>query len=372
MIIKAQNNLTVNAPKTYLESPVTSNDSAFGVKNTTGFTNSWAVQVGETGQEQTEIVIGTVTDINTLSSSALSFDHPTDTPVYAIKYDQIVFERSTAGTAGTATPMTSGTVNIQADNAFTQFDDTTGSSSYAYRTYFRNSSLGVNSTESDWITSSGFSFYSLGKMRQRVKDKLVSADYLPDDSLINDWINEWLENMTNAAIAVNEDYNLGTANITVTNGIGTITSTDFKQLHRTWWVNSSGTYTARKMDSNSFSPTKIFSSVNPYFAMTGDTTFQVYPSENGTMAIEYYKLNPVLVNDTDEIPQSMKGYTNSFVSYALAQALFKDSKGDEAVQRERMAFDGLNAFRIESSPRNKTGPDTIDIVEAVTADEVWM
>ncbi|WP_460996725.1 hypothetical protein, partial [Staphylococcus aureus] len=70
--------------------------------------------------------------------------------------------------------------------------------------------LVVNSTESDWITSAGFSFYSLGALRQRAKDKLVNASFITDDSLFNDWANEWKDEMANAVIAVNEDYSMGT------------------------------------------------------------------------------------------------------------------------------------------------------------------
>lgn len=364
-------------PQTYLTNNEVAGTNVLRWKNPNGFSPSWAVQVGMTGAEQSEIVLlGTATPAGTagtLTGNTL-YEHPADTPLFAIKYDQVVFEVSTTGTTGTAIPLTGGTLAIQVDQPFTQFDDTTGSSTYAYKTYFRNSVTNTTSTESDWITPSGFSYYSLGKMRQRVKDKLVNPSYLPDDSLINDWINEWLEIMTNAAISVNEDYNQTSTSITVnsSDGLGTVTQADFKQLHRAWWVDNSGTYSMKKMDSNSFSPQRIFNETAPAFSWQTDTVFEVRPFMTGTVAIEYYKLNPVLVNDSDELPQSMKAYTNSFVNYALAQALYKDTKTDEAKTREATAGAALQLFKTEITPRTKTGPTMVEIVEDVSpSDTIW-
>ena len=98
--------------------------------------------MGERGHEQTEVLVlsGDPGNGTLGTTTAVSrYEHPADTPIYAIKYDQVVFERSTDGTAGTASPMTGGTVTYQADGTVTEFDDTSGSASYAYKTYFKNS-----------------------------------------------------------------------------------------------------------------------------------------------------------------------------------------------------------------------------------------
>ena len=379
MIIKTTNNLTVNAPKTYLTNLESAGTNILRWRNPSGLSASWALQAGETGEEQTEIILlGTATPAGTagtLTGNTL-YEHPTDTPLYGIKYDQIVFERSTAGTSGTASPMTNGTISIQSDSQYTIFDDTTGSSSYGYRTYFRNSVLNVTSTESDWITPSGFSFYSLASLRQRVKDKLFDSAYIGDDLVIDTWINEWMEIMNATAIDVNEGYSIGTATLSVssTTNLGTISNSDFKQLKRAWWVNSAGTYPMTKMDATSFSPQTIFSETRPYFSLQGDNIIEVRPEGlSGTASIEYYKLNPSLVNDTDELPVVMRGYTKSFVDYALSQALWKDSKIDLANTKETSANAQLSKFRSEIAPAIKTGPTYVDIVEAVSSDaDVWI
>jgi hypothetical protein len=63
-----------------------------------------------------------------------------------------------------AAPIANGTINIQPDSQYTIFDDTTGTTTDAWKTYYRSSALSVITTESDWITSGGYSFYSLAKI----------------------------------------------------------------------------------------------------------------------------------------------------------------------------------------------------------------
>ncbi len=381
MIIQSLNNFTLNTPKTYLSSSISSGTSIIPLRNVNDFNPLWAIQIGETGQQQTEILnLTSGVPSGTLGTTATntSFDHTADTPVYGIKYDQIVFGRSTAGTLGTAVPL--GTVNIQANGSMTYFDDVSGSSTYAYKTYLRSSSLAVNATESDWITPQGFTPYMLGKIRQRIKDKLVSSGYISgiqvDDSMINDWINEWLEVMTNTAIDVNEGYSMGTFQIAYTgqNDLGTITAQDFKQLERVWYIDASGTFQATKQDDNSFSPNKTYSVTYPYFSLVGDAMIRRRPNDaDGTLLCQYYKLSPQLIEDTDQLPQSMWGYTKAFVDYGHAQALFKDQKTDESGMKLQETSALLDRFRKEITPRSKTGATYIDIVEDTAADqELWL
>jgi hypothetical protein len=376
MILRQLNNLTENAPKTYLSDMEVSGTTVLRWKNPAGFGASWAVQLGETGEEQSEVVnltsdapTGTIGTI----SVATKYAHSADTPVYAIKYDQVVFEKSTAGTAGTAAPIASGTITIQADSKFTSFDDTAGTTTDAWKTYFRSSGLTVNTTESDWITSSGYSFYSLAKMRERVKEKLWNPNYLVDTT-INNWINEWMEKMRNAVISVNEDYAMGTANITFgTNGFGTITQGDFKSLRRIdVTYNGSDYHMATKMMYNSYLPDQVFNTTSPQFFMFGENVIGIKPEDaGGTAKIGYYALLSPLENDSDELPTSMRGYTLSFTNYCLSQALYKENKTDQAASVYSSAAADLERFKSELSPRNKTGPTYIKQVEPISAEEGW-
>lgn len=371
MVIQSKNLLHENAPKTFLTDAVAAGATVLAVRNSAGFTTSWAKQIGETGQEQTEVIIGTVTNGGTLTGAAVSFAHPADTPVYDIKFDQVVFERSTAGTAGTAAPMTSGTVSYRPDGSVTQFDDTSGTPSYAYRTYYRNSSLLVNSIESDWITSAGFSFYSLGKLRDRVRNKLWSSSYVTD-TVIDDWINEWKDEMTNAVIKVNENYAMGTVDVGFgTAGLGTITTADFKQV-RKFWVTYDGNnfYKSTPSDPSDFLPDQVFTSVHPYHTFVGDSVFKVLPGDSGgTARLEFYRFGTTMVNDTDELPLPMRSYTKSFVDYCVAQALFKDGRGEQYDRMLANALSSREMFVNEVAPRDKTGPTMIKIVEPTVGDD---
>ena len=376
MIIRAFNNLAKQAPRTHLSFTEAAGTSVLRWKNPNGFAASWGIQVGETGQEQSEVLIlssgnptgGTAgtTTANTL------YEHPSDTPVYAIKYNQVVFERSTTGTAGTATPMTSGTITIQADQDYTQFDDTSGSISYAYKTYFRSSGLTVNSTESDWITSAGFDFYSLSAIKTRAKEKLWDSNYVSDLSL-NDLVNEWKDEMTNGVISVNKDFAVGTVDVAFgTAGLGTITTADYTDVRRVW-VTTDGQnfYRSTKMDSNDFYPDQIFSSTNPYHYFQGDTILGVKPDgASGTARLEFYRFGTTMVNDTDTLPQPFRSYTKSFVDYIESQALRKDSKPDWK-DKLTEALGAKQQFVAEMSYRDKSGPDFIDIVEPVDGED-WL
>ena len=379
MFIKSLNSLQEQASPTYLANDEAAGTTVIRVKNTTGFTNGWAFQIGATGQDRTEVVLGTVTNVGTLSVAALDFDHPKDSPIFPIKYNQVVFEKSAAGTAGTAVPITDGTVEYQADahdqqtgQSYTIFDDTLGTITDAYKTFFRNSALSVNSTESDWLTSAGFSFYSLGKLRQRVREKLWDSNFAQDNEIDN-WINEWKDEMINSVISVNEDYSIGTVGVGFgTNGLGTITTTDFKQPRKVEITYDGGvTYTlSTKQHLNEFDPNQIYLSSHPYHNWQGDNVFKVQPADaGGTALIYFHRLGTPMVNDTDELPSPMRGYTKSFVDYGLSQAYQKDGKTGEAQIRANDANIQKQMFVNQSTPRDKSSTEMIELVENVSSEE---
>ena len=56
-IIKAQNPTTFGVPKTYLAISQASGVGTAYVKNVNGFQANWAIQIGDQGQDQTEVVL---------------------------------------------------------------------------------------------------------------------------------------------------------------------------------------------------------------------------------------------------------------------------------------------------------------------------
>jgi len=376
MLIKAKNNLTDQAHFSYLSQGEASGAATLRVKNINGFTASYAQQIGKTGEELAEIVVlGTAAPSGTALSitGTTRYAHAADTPIYQIKYDQVVFERSTAGTAGTATVMTDGTVSITPDSLYTVFDDTTGASSYAYKIYFRNSITAATSAESDWLTPGGPSFYSLAKLRDRIKNKLRSANYVKYDSIVDDWINEWLERMNNIAIDVNKDYQIGTVDVAFsgTAELGTITASDFKEVRRVWMTtNGTDFYMASKISLIDYTPQTTFYETQPNYYMQGDNVIGRKPADSsGTARISYYKMNAVLDSDADELPVSMRAYTKSFVDYGLSQAYYLDGKLNEGDRYLQSANQEAEKFRSEITPRSKSGPQYISITDDISADD---
>lgn len=374
MILKVKNFLDQSAPTTYLTQIENTGTATLHVQNAVGPSAQWALQVGKTGEEKSEIVVLNSSDPSGTTyvlAGTTTFDHPTDTPVYGIKYNQIVWKRSTTGTSGTAAAFA--TTNITPDNDFTQYDDTSGASTYAYKAAYYNSAIGTISSDSDWIMGSGYDFYSLANMRQRMKDKLFSTGFIGDDSIIDGWINEYLELMTNAAIDVNEDYNLGSTNVTFsgTAEMGTIGTADFKSIRRVWMTtNGTDWYVAQKMQPVDVRPNQVFNETMPYYFMYDQNQISRWPHDNGgTAAILYYKLTATMTNESDTLPQTMRGYTKGYVDYCMAQARYKEGKFAEGQAFEASAMAQLDKFKREMTPRNKSQSSTIQILENV-GDEV--
>jgi hypothetical protein len=371
-IIRNRNLLNQDAPKTYLASAAEVGTNILTWQNPNGLSTSWAVQIGETGGEQTEVVLlGTQTSFGTTGSIAGTtlYSHPADTPVYGIKYNQVVFLRSDTGTAGTATALTNGTVTYQPDNEFTIFDDTTSDSAHAYRTRFRNSVLDVTTTDSDWITFAGFSFYSLAKLRERARNKLWNASWITDE-ILDEWINEWKDEMTNEVVQTNEDYALGTTEVAFgTSGLGTISDEDFTSPIRVWVTyNGTDKFKSTKMKVNSFIPDQIFHATSPAHYFQGNDVMGFKPEGPGTAEIVFNRLGTTLVNDTDELPRPMRPYTKSFTDYVTAQALYKDEKHEAGDRRMAQAARDKQNFLLNLSPRDKSGITMIEMVEAISSD----
>lgn len=309
--------------------------------------------------------------MNLRTSAGLTFDHPTDTPVYATRYDQVVFKRSTSGTAGTVTPLSSGTITYQPDQLFTQLEDTSTQSGYAYKASFRNSLDGEETADSDWLTSTGYSFYSRSKIRDRIKGKLYDSGFIKDDETINDWINEWQENMNNAAVHTNKDYSIGTVDVAFgTAGLGTITATDYKDIRRVWvTTDATNFYVAQRISQTDFDPQQVFSISQPAYYPYGDTVFGVKPDGSiGTARISYYTMPTIMNDDGDELPVVMRAYSKSFVDYGLSQALQIDGKADQAAKKMSDAENALSLFVSDITPRSNSGPRFIKVTDDVAGD----
>lgn len=377
MILQVQNNLDslTTTQSSYTSSNLSSGGTAIPVKNINAFEAQYAVQVGKTGEEQTEVVLlGTATPSGTslFLSGTLRFDHPQDTPVYNIHFDKIVFKRSTSGTAGTATPLSGGTVSITPDSLYTELSDPSGASSYAYKTQFYNSVTFDISSESDWFIPGGPTFYSRQSLRNRVRDALYTSDYITQDDTINNWINEFLEEMNTAAVKVNKDYLMGTTSVAFgTSGLGTITAEDFMYARKIEVTYDGVNYgTSSMVPVNEFDDRTIYTGVYPRHSWMGDMVLQFLPKNaSGTARIMYSKGEALLSNDSDELPHPMRRYTRGFIEYGLYRAYGKDQKTDQEMSHYNIAQKIKSDFINEISPRDNTGPHFIKTTDSLSASE---
>ncbi len=371
MIINTLNNLDTLAQNSYISVAVSTGGTAIPVRNINPFITNYAIQIGKTGEEQTEILIvsGTTSGTSLFTSGTLRFDHPVDTPIFNIKYNKLIVKRSASGTAGTATALA--TVTITPDNIYTAYDDTSGATSYAYKTAYYNSTTTDTSSDSSWITPAGPSMYALQALRQSVKDDLFSADFIRSDAQINRWINQWIEQMNNAAIHANEDYAMGSTQVAfASTGLGTVTVANFKQPMKFELMYNSGTayVEATKLPYNQYNPNFGYYSNAPIYSWTSDNTFIVAPhSTTGTANITYGKLPTALVNDSDELDYSLRGYTTGCLEYCLYKAYDLDQKETLSQSHYQKFLNSKSDFISEITPRDQGNPQFIEFVSPLGA-----
>lgn len=366
MFIRIKNTLTESTPLTHTVAQTAAGATALLVKNTNDFQVDYYVQVGQTNEERSEIVLVT-TGIagGTVPVLATRFPHPSDTPAFSIKYNQIVIKRSTTGTAGTAAAI--GTISITPDHPYSQYEDTASQPGYAYKTCFRNGQLGVNSGDSAWITTEGFNPYSRGGIRHAVRRRIRNIPGIEDDD-INLFVNEYMEMMRSAAVQVNDDYGLGTYNLPI--GAGTqeyvIEDSAYKTPVRVWLIGS-GTVAASPIFVSDIDPSDNYAQYvwNPRFYLPGDNAIGFVPpiQESGTAQIIYNALDSRLNSDDQLLPRPMWPYVTGFIDYATSMVYRQDGKDTLAETRERLAMDKIGLFKTEIDPRQRVQNQQIIPVE---------
>lgn len=365
MFIRVKNNLTDKAPKSNLSTSIQAGENIIPVKNINDFQVNYYSQLGKTGEERSEIVqITSVPAGGTFSSSPTRYPQPTDTPAFAIKYNQVVILRSTSGTAGSASLY--GTVDITPDQAFTQFEDPTAQSGYAYKTQFKNEVLDIYSSESNWITTAGYSPYSRAGLRDAVRRRIKNIPGIEDDD-INLFLNEYMEMMRSAAVQINEDYGLGTLNISVGAGTQEYNVSQQNPLSRTpvrvWMITAGGTVPYLPIYTSDIVPRMNYA-WDPRFYLPGDNTIGVLPvpEQAGTLQVIQNVIDDRLDSDDQEIPQPMKPYTTGFIDYATSLCYREDGKDALAETRERLAMDKIGLFKKEINPRQMMTNQQVDQV----------
>jgi len=379
MLIRTKNNLTDFAlGKSYLAISGTVGQSVWNLKNTDGFKKDYALQLGETGEEMTEILMlsGTPGPVLGTTSGTARYTHPADTPTYCLYYNKVKVYKSDVGTAGTSDIMTGGTVDIQPGQEYTIFNDTSAVSTDAWQTAFNNSVLDVTSSKSDWIPFEGYQAYSLGGLRERAKSN-VNAD-IADDTW-NGWIQEWQQEMNNGAVKVSKDYSMGTVDVAFAGNAqeGTITNEDFMKSRRVWMTNDGTSwYRAIHITYNGYYPEETFNETAPRFYFRGDNVIGRLPANSsGTARVAYDSSGTLMTSDSDLLPLNMRPYWKSFIDYQLARAYRHPSIADRtgAEKMEQQAYALKDRFIKEITPRDQSSIEAVQIVNTELLDNAeWL
>lgn len=189
MKLTAYNPFTDNLEKSYLSNSYAAGVTSLVIKNSDRFSVNDRILLGEMGHEKSEVV--TVSAVNadkiTITVGATKFPHSVDDSVYVLKYDQIKYYRSTTTVDGTYNVIA--TVAMDVDNASktTSYEDTTGLSSYFYKTTYYGSISTIESDRSDAIPGTGYARNQLGAIANDFLTEVGDLDqnYMNVPQIIN-------------------------------------------------------------------------------------------------------------------------------------------------------------------------------------------
>lgn len=203
MLLKAYNRALIDdREKTFLTAAVAADGTAITVIAIDS--NAWAdndyLIIGEIGSPTSELlqINGAVSDgvslaVDRLGSGGARFAHSLGEPVYRIDYNQVEFNRSATNSTSGVSVLT--TVEIQPDDEYTRYEDTSNTTGYGF-VRFKNATTGSFSSYSDGVNyessgdGSSYDPRTLWRLRKRVR-VLLDEDR-PNSKLTDDMIRDAL------------------------------------------------------------------------------------------------------------------------------------------------------------------------------------
>ena len=320
-------------PYTSLAGDYAAGVTSLQVKNTNGFASNKYAVLGSIGFEQAELVqTGTVTPPSTLAGFTTVYPHNADSKVIAFDYNQINIYRSTTGINGSYSVLA--TINIQIDNDTTPYEDTNSQSTYYYKFSYYNSAASLESSLSDPIAATGFVFYSLKTLIDRVLSLFgdTKNEFIQRYE-IADYLNEFYERAQRLHAVATRRSNINWTTFTVQSGVDEYVLPGDFLMEKAVKVSQDGGVTWP------FNATNInvdhLGSVNNTnvkygYSIYNNTIKLDPPANNSTDMIKiFYTPMPIsLLLQTDALIAPFQNSTSMFVKYALGMAKLKDSKDD--------------------------------------------
>lgn len=193
MIITGYNPDIEDLELSYLSSSVSASagSAVLVVKNNDRFAVNDRIMVGQQAREKTEVTTVTSVSVGTgVTTNGLNFPHSADDPVYKLRFDTVKFYRSTTGSSGAYSLVSSQPLDVDNANGTTVYDDTTGLATYYYKVSYYNSITTVESSLSDPVLGSGYTRNSVGFMIDEILRDVgdLDAQYVSRTEVIS-WFN---------------------------------------------------------------------------------------------------------------------------------------------------------------------------------------
>lgn len=178
--------LTDDKDFTYLTAAASSAGTTLTVQSISQFAVNKVLLIGEWKGEDSEIIKTHAPTGTTIPlASGLVFDHPIDTKVWILDYNQVEFSHA-ATAAGSKSVLS--TKNIEADQEYTSYQDSTKNSGF-YFTRFKNDITPTYSDYSDPIPYGGYGWNTVFKIKQNA---LKSVGEEIGDLITDEFLNEAL------------------------------------------------------------------------------------------------------------------------------------------------------------------------------------
>ena len=325
-----------NNQVTYLAADYAAGGTALAVKNTAGFALLRFAVLGKIGYENAELVRPTtITAPSSFAvlAAATKFVHNADTLVTYFEYDQIKIYRSTTGIAGTYSILS--TVDISIDNDVTFVTDASSDTGYYYKFAYYNSAATIEADLSDPIAPTGYVFWALRTMTDRVlslfgdtKEEFVSADE------VRDYIQGFYDNAQMQVAIATKRHNILPYVFTVTKDV-----VDYALPSD--WLMEKEIKMSRDGGTRYDSPVimQSFGSIGTVVQNGVVYTYTIYnnyirldptPSNSTDKIRAIYTPTPaVIVNPTDLLISPFTMRSDMFVKAGLAGCYLKDKKIDD-------------------------------------------
>lgn len=344
--------LADSQPTTYLTDKHFAGETSFIVSNVAEFAANAYILIGTLGLESTELAkISSISSETITLTSALVFDHPQDTPVTNIGYNQIAFFYSST-VAGTLSAL--GTAqNITPDNFYNFYDDTNHTTGFGWFQFY-NSTTTLYSDLSNAVPYAGFDQNSVKRMLDRFYTQISNRErkLIRDEDVI-EWLNEAYAIARNRLNLTNREYTVPTPQtLTISSGTAEYALPDYYAHTRVVTLADGTTIDFLSLDEVPlYNAAAAINGATPvkYYIRGSTIGFAPTPTASATYYHYYQKISPVLATYIDyiDLPNNNFYFLLDWLKYRAVPLI----GGDPKTHYE--AFNnGLEAMTVTSHKRD--------------------